>query len=78
MGIFQFVNEMSKMSRLDDLFKRAEELAYEEADVQGGRLNDDRILAIAKQLIHNEIQDPAVAKAAIDAVSDRIYRSRKI
>ncbi len=77
MGIFQFVNEMSRMAEADDIFTRAEELAYDEAGNSGSGLNDDRILAIAKQLIHNEIQDPAVATATIDLVSDRIYQLRK-
>lgn len=77
MSIFQFVNEMSRMSELDDIFTRAEELAYDEASTQGNNLNDDRILAIAKQLIHNEIQDQAVATSMVDAVADRIYMKRK-
>ena len=62
---------------MDDIFTRAEELAYDEASTQGGNLNDDRILAIAKQLIHNEFQDQAVAASMVDAVADRIYMKRK-
>lgn len=62
----------SRMAELDDIFSRAEALAYDEAHAQHSPVNGDRIFVIAKQIIHKEVRDPAIATAMIDAVSDRI------
>lgn len=62
------------MAELDDIFTRAEELAYDESRDQNHGVNGDRILAIAKQIIHNEVRDPIIASTMVDAISDRIKR----
>ena len=64
----------SRMKELDMLYQKAEELAYDEAHDQHHGVSGDRILAIAKQLIHNEVRDPAIASAMIDSIADCIHR----
>lgn len=63
-----------RMTQADDIFNQAEALAYEEASEQHHGVSGDRIFAISKQIIHNEVQDPAVASAMIDLMSDRIHQ----
>lgn len=67
----------NRIAEVDDIFRRAEELAYEEAADQRHGVSDDRIFAIAKQIIHNEVRDPAIASGMIDLISDRINQLRK-
>jgi len=72
MKIFEL--QESRVAELDELYRQAEKLAYDEAHDQHHGVSGDRILAIAKQLIHNEVRDPAIASSMIDAVADRIHR----
>ena len=67
----------NRVAQADEIFKMAEQLAYEEARDQHHGVSDDRILAIAKQLIHNDVRDPAMATAMVDLISDRIHQMRK-
>ena len=64
----------SRMAELDALFQQAEEMAFDEAQNQRHSVSGDRVLAIAKQLIHNEVRDQAMASALIDAISDRVHQ----
>jgi hypothetical protein len=68
-GVFE-----SRMAEVDDIYTRAEELAYEES--QGGNrpVDGDRIFAIAKQIIHNEIRDAAQAASMTELISERINK----
>ena len=72
MRIFEL--QESRMAELDLLFQRAEELAFDEAQDQRHGVSGDRIIAIAKQLVHNEVRDPAIASSMIDAVADRVHQ----
>jgi len=62
---------------VDEILIRAEDIAFDEAANSGGQsVQDDRIFAIAKQIISNEIKDPRKASGIEELIATRLTLRR--
>ena len=76
MKLQELMNE-STMSEAHDIYTRAEEMAYEESANGNQPVHDDRIFAIAKQLISNEVRDPRQAQVYLELIAKYIHQKRR-